>query len=132
MKINEFLIIHPVEMVAGEDQNQLSFVAKIAKILPDRVGCPLIPVAAFERLLGGKDGQEILAEIIKAIGVKNMAVEGFAAELSENKNLSQTGMNAIADGKVDEPKPSGNWNSWLAALFCQRVETGSLPAGHDD
>jgi hypothetical protein len=82
--------------------------------------------------LGRKDGQEILAEVIKAISIKDMAMERFAGELSEDKNLSKSGMNAIADGKVDESKSSSNGNSWFAALFCQRIEASALPSGHDD
>ena len=59
VRVNQLAVVHPVEMVAGEDQVVLGVVAhQVARRLAHRVGGALIPVRVVRRLLGREDLHE--------------------------------------------------------------------------
>jgi hypothetical protein len=61
--------IHPVELVAGEDQDQVvGVLAEMDDVAADGVGRPLVPVQALLGLLGREDVDEAAAEGVELVG----------------------------------------------------------------
>ena len=75
-------VVHAVELVTAKDQEILvGALQEIAEILTNRVGSSLIPVVVAGCLLGGKDMDEILAKMVKLVGIRHMPVERLAVKL---------------------------------------------------
>lgn len=62
----------------------------------------LVPVGADFGLFSGKDVYEAAAEGVKFVGVLDMAVEGSGVKLAEEEDLVVAGVEAVADGDIDE------------------------------
>jgi hypothetical protein len=76
MRIEQFFIVHPIEMVAGQDQIVFRLVLKeVPGGLTDGVGRALIPVGIVRRLFGGENFDEAAGETVEAIGVRDVPVE---------------------------------------------------------
>ena len=60
-----------------------------------------------------------------------MPMQRCAAKLGENKNLSEPGMEAIADGNIDQAELARNGNRWFAPYPGQWIEPGTLTTGQD-
>lgn len=132
MEIYELIVVHAVEMVSGEDEHQVPFVPEERQVLAHRVRRALVPVAVFQGLLSGKDGQETLAELIETVGEEDMAVERLGGELGQDEDLAEAGMETVAERDVDQPETPGDGNGRLAPNLGQGIETRPLAAGQDD
>jgi hypothetical protein len=80
MSLDELPIIHPVQVVARENKDQIAGILDIGKILADRVRRPLKPGPVVDCLLGRQDGDEILVKTVEAVGGENVAVQRFRNE----------------------------------------------------
>ena len=103
MCIDHLEIVHAVEVIAREDQVIARIVAcEMARGLPHGVRGPLVPMRVVGRLLGREDLHEAVAEEIHPIRLTDVPVERGRVELREHEDPSDLGVQAVADGNVDE------------------------------
>jgi len=96
MRLEHVGIVHPVKLIAREDQHVLDVgLLKIADVLPDGVGRALIPIAAVERLLGGEDFDEPAAVSVERVRAADMAMQTHGIELREHVDPVQSTVDAI-------------------------------------
>ena len=126
------LEIHPVELVAGEDQHQVVVaLGEIGDIAPDGVGGPLVPRLVLHRLLGGQDLDESAAERIELVRVVDVPVQADGVELGQHEDPVQPGVNAVGHGDVDQPIFAGDRHGRLAPRFGQRKQPRAATAAQD-
>jgi hypothetical protein len=58
-----------------------------------------------------------------------VAVEGVGFVLDEDCDFSKSGVETIAEGKIDNTIFPTEGNSWLGPMFGERLETFALAAG---
>ena len=76
VRVDELGEVHPVDVVAGEDEVVLGVhVAEVARGLPHRIGRALEPVLALGRLLGRQHLDESAGEHVHAVGLRDVPVE---------------------------------------------------------
>ena len=88
VELDELAVVHAVEVVAGEDQDEVALVLDEVEVLAHGVGRALVPVPALQRLLGREQGDEILVEVVEAVGQEDVAVERFAGELGQDEDAA--------------------------------------------
>jgi len=59
-------------------------------------------------------------------------MQRLGAELGQDEDLLETGMDAVADREVDQAEPAGNGDGGFAPDLGQRVQPAALSSGHDD
>ncbi len=99
---------------------------------PDRIGRALEPVGGLGRLLGGDDVDERLREVVEAVGLADVPVERRGIELRQHEDAPDAGVQAVADGDVDEPVLAADRHGRLGAAVGEGVEALALPAAQDD
>ena len=127
--MEHFHIVHLVDMVAGEDEHIVRlFVVEQEEVLIDRVGGALVPFFA-DPLLGWNRGDEFAEFSVEDVPARaDVTVERVGFVLDEDGDFSQSGVEAIAERKIDNTIFSAKWNSWLGPMFCEGMETFALPA----
>jgi hypothetical protein len=60
-----------------------------------------------------------------------MTVQGSGIKLGQNGDLINAGVQAIADGDIDEPVFSGNGHGWLGPQFGEGIQPRTLAASHN-
>jgi hypothetical protein len=83
------------------------------------VGVPLVPIGGFGGLLGGQDLDKTGVKRIEVVGLGDVAVERMRVKLGKHVNAIDAGVDTIADGNVNQPIFSGNWDSRFRAEFIQ-------------
>ena len=102
--VDDLAKIHPVELVAGKDQDQVvGKGAEVDEVAAHRVRRPLVPVQAAFGLLRRQDVHKPAAEGIEIVGVLEMPVERGGVELGQQEDPVDVGIDAIADRDVHEP-----------------------------
>jgi len=66
------------------------------------------------------------------VGLGQVAVQGGRVELGQAVHLVDVGVEAIADGNVDQAVVGTQWHGGLGALLGQGVEPGASPSSQDD
>ena len=131
--LDQLLVIHPVEVIAGEDE---VIVGLVLRDMPDglayRVGGPLVPVRIVGRLLGREDLDEAAREPVELIRVRNVTVERRGIELCQHEDATDPGVQAPADRDVDETVLAANRHRRLRSRRGEREETGALASAKDD
>jgi len=124
--------IHPVELVAGEDQHVLDArLLQVAEILPHGVGGALIPVGVGDGLLGGQDLDEAAGEAVEVVASADMAVETDGVELGEHVDAVQPAVDAVRQGNVDQAILRGDGHGRLGTELGQWIESGTPPAAEN-
>ena len=96
-------VVHPVEMIAGQDQVVVGLVAReVPRGLADGVGRALKPAGVVGRLLGRQDLDEALAEQIHPVGLRDVPVQRRRVELRQDEDPPDVGVQAVADRDVDQ------------------------------
>jgi hypothetical protein len=109
--------IHPVELVAGEDEDQVvGIFPEMDQVAAHGVGRSLVPVEALLGLLGREDVHEAAAERVKLVGALNVPVQRGRVELRQQEDPVDVGVDAVADRDIDEPVFAGEGHRGLAAL----------------
>ncbi len=130
---NDFAEIHPVELVSGQDQEVVDAVGEnVSQGLAHRVRRSLKPAAAVRGLLGCQNVHEPAREHPHLIGHLDVGVQRGRIVLSENKNLNDSGVNAVTDGDVDQPVLAGQRNRRFGAHGSQGKKPRSLAASEYD
>ena len=125
--------VHAIELVAGEDEHQLvRVVREMDEVLPHGVGGALVPVDPVGGLLGGEDLDEAAGEDVEVVRVLDVAVERAAVELGQHEDAAELGVDAVADGDVDEAVLAAQGDRRLGAVLGQGEEPSAGAAAHDD
>ena len=132
MRVDQLVVIHPVEMIAGEDQVVVGIVAcEMAHGLPHGVGRALEPVRVVGRLFGREDFDESLAEMIHPIGLRDVPVERLRIELRQDENPADVGVQAVADGDVNQTIVPADRHRRLRPILREGKQAGSLTTTQD-
>jgi hypothetical protein len=125
--------IHPVELVAAQDEHPPGVVAlQVGEGLAHRIGGPLVPVhLVLERLAGGQDVHEPGLEVAEGIGGADVAVEAGRVELGEDEDAVQSRVEGIADGDVDQAELAAQRHGRFAAVLGQGVQTRTTSPAED-
>lgn len=131
--LDELLEVHPIELVAREDEVEVVFLGvEVLEVLADGVGSALIPLLAHFRLLGGEDIHAATAKGVEFVTVLDVAVEGGGIELSEDEDAVEPRVYAIADGDINEAVFASEGYGWLATGLGEGVKAGAATATHDN
>jgi len=124
--------IHAIELIARENQDVVDLgLFQVPEVLPDGVGRSLIPVGVFQRLLGGQDFDESLAELIEGVSAADVAVQAGRIELGQHVNPVDAAVDAIRQRNVDQPVFARERDGWLGAIFSKRIEPRAATAAED-
>ena len=133
MELGHLGVVHAVQMVTRQDQDMLCAGGlDLEQLLADGIGGTLIPGGGGERLLGGPDLHPARMEGVEIIGLGNVAMEGYRIELRQDRNAVDFGVDAVADGNVDQAILARDRHSRFGAHLRQRIKTGAASAAHDD
>ena len=103
------------------------------EVLIHRVGRAKVPVVAHA-LLRGQDLDE-LAQLFRdhAPGLSDVAVEREGFVLRRDEDPPQAGVDAVAEGEIDDAVGPAEVDRWFGPLLRQRIEPFTNSAGqHDD
>ena len=129
----ELFQVHPVELVAGEDQVVLrSLGPEVNEVLAHRVTGALVPAFMVERLLGGEDLDEPLRERVEDVRVRDVQVQRGGVELREYVDLLEAGVDAVGQRYVDEAVLSAEGHGGLRAVHRERVEPRPFASAEND
>jgi hypothetical protein len=129
MVADELVIVHPVEMVACQNEDIARFPARDPRHLAaNRIRRPLVPVGTRQRLFRRKDLDIAVAKDVELIGSVDVAMEGCREKLGEDKDTRDARVDAIADRDVEQPVLAADGDGGLGPLLGQWVEAGSAPA----
>ena len=124
--------VHPIELVAGEDQHVVDVgLLEVAEVLPHGVGRALVPVGVVDRLLGGQDLDESAVEGVEVVAAADVPVQADRVELGQHVDPVQPAVDAVRQGDVDQPVLAGHRHGRLGADLGQRIEPGPLAAAQD-
>src|SRR5690606_29322664 len=82
----------------------------------------------FGGLLGGQYFHASAGEIIKLVGVGNVAVKGGAVKLGENEDATDSGVDAVADGDIHQAVFARQWHRGLTAISGKRGQSCTASA----
>ena len=125
-------VIHSVKLIAAEDDIVIDLpLEEVAEVLPDRVGCSLIPLRSLGSLLRGEDLHEARCEIVELETGIDMPVQRHAVELGEHVDAANAGVETIAYRNVDQPVLAAKRHRRLGAFLRQGKEPGAGAAPHN-
>ena len=129
MKLHEMVIIHLIEVIAGQNQHEFGFGREnFAQLLADGVRRALIPRMAGHGLLRGQNIHPAIREHVAPVSALNVAMQRDGIELRENGDFFDAGVQAIAERNVNQPVFSGQRHGRFRAHFRERIEARSLSA----
>ena len=132
MSLQHLLEIHPVKLVAGQNQHVIHVrLLDVSQLLPDGVGGSLIPGFFVVGLLCGQDFDEPVAETIKPIRLSNVPMQADGHELRQHVDLVHPTVQAVGNRDIDQAVIPGQWHSRLRAVFCQRKQTSPSTTAED-
>ena len=125
--------IHPVQLVAGEDEHVINIrLADALQLLPNGVRGPLIPAGARHRLLSGQNLDKAATERIEFVGLPNVPMKTDRVELSQKVNPVDAAVQAVGNRNVDQPVIPGERHGRFRAMFGERIKPGSLATAKDE
>ena len=133
MEAEHARIVHLVDVVARQhDQVPRALAHDRIQVLVDGVRRALIPVLA-DALLRRQDLDE-LAELFRddAPSHPDVPVERQRLVLGGDEDAAQAGIDAVAEGKVDDPVRPAEIHRRFRAIFRQRIEPFAGAASEDD
>ncbi len=126
-------IVHLVDVVARQHDDVPRLLAQDrVEVLIHRVGSPLVPVLA-DALLWREDFDEF-AKFFgdHAPAHADVAIERQRLVLGGDENVSESRVDAIAEGEVDDAVRAPEVDGRLRAVFGQRVQPLACAAGEND
>ena len=133
VRVDQLAVVHPVQVVAGENQVVVGVVAhEMARGLAHGVGRALKPVRVVGRLLGRQDLDESLAEEIHPVGLRDVPVERRRIELRQHEDPPDVGVQAVADRDVDQPVLAADRHRRLRSMLRERKQPRALAAAENE
>ena len=133
VRVDQLGEVHPVDVIAGEDQEVLRVgVAEMPRGLPHGVGRALKPLLALGRLLGGQHLDEPVGEHVQVIGLGDVPVERRRVELRQHVDPLESGVQAVAQRNVDQPVLAADRDRRLRSQMRERKQPRAPAAPEDD
>ena len=126
-------VVHLVDVIAGQDDDVPRALARDrVQVLVDGVRRALVPVLA-DALLRRQDLDE-LAELLRddVPAHADVAVERQRLVLRRDEDAAQPGVDAVAQGEVDDPVRPAEVDRRLGAILRQRIQALAGAAGEHD
>ncbi len=132
VETGQVAVIHAVQVVAGQDQG-VGGVGRfdLDDLLAHGVGGALVPGVAARGLLGRQDLDPAAMESVEDVGARDVPVQGDRVELGQDGDAGDAGVDAVADGDVDQAVLAGDGHGGLGPLVGQRVQARAAPAAQD-
>ena len=134
VRLQHLRVVHLVHVIAREDDHvPRRFALQRVEVLVDRVGGAQIPVVAHP-LLRGQDLDE-LAELLgdDAPALADVPVERQGLVLGRDEDAPQAGVDAVAQGKIDDAIRPAEVHRGFGAVLGQGIKPLADAAGqHDD
>jgi hypothetical protein len=128
-----FSKVHAIELVATENEVVVVGPLKeIAEILTDGIRSSLVPFSTAGGLLGREDVHEVPPKLVEFVSVADVAIERLTVELGENVDLANVGIQAVADGDIDQSVLAGQRDGGLGALVREGEKARALSSAHND
>ena len=132
MRLEHRRKIHPIELIAGEDQHVLDIpVLDTTDIAANRIRRSLIPLGVLHRLLRGKNFYKSIAKTVKHIGVSNMSVQTHRHKLRQDINPPQAAIDAVGNWDIDQTIFPGQRNRRFGAIAGQWIKPGTTASTKD-
>ena len=128
--IQHHFVIHLIDVIAGKDEHVVRIVGfHIFQVLIDGIGGSRIPVTAFASLIRRKNrnASHIPVQIPRNAD-PDMSIQTKRLILGEHTHRIHAGINAVAQGKIDDTVLSPKRYRRLCYLRCQNTEATSLPS----
>ena len=132
--LHELAVVHAVELITGEDQVviHIPFLEQ-PLVLAHRIGGAFEPAGAVGSLLGGEHLHEPLAETGgEVVGHREMTIEGGAVELRQHIDLVDLGVDAVADGNINQSVLAGKRHGRLGTHLGEWIQAGASTPSKDD
>jgi hypothetical protein len=111
MRFQHQVVIHLVELVAGEDQGVFEIVLQeMVHTLPYGIGRALVPGLVAHGLFSGKDIHKGRTEKTEMIGVLDMLVQGGRIELRQDKHALDLRIDTVGYRDVNQTILTRNRN----------------------
>ena len=125
------LVVHLVDVVAGEDHHELRLVVgDDVDVLVDRVGGALVPLRLGDALAGGQDVEALVAlgaeEVPAALQVADQAVR---LVLGGDADAADAGVQRVRQREVDDAGLAAEIDRRLGAPVGQLLEPAAAAAG---
>ncbi len=126
-------VVHAIQMIAGEDQDMArSRGLDLEELLAHRVRRAFVPALAIGRLLGREDLHITRVEGVELVRRRDMAMQGDGVVLRQQMHAEDSGIDAVADGDIDQAILARDGHGGLGTHFRERVQTGAAPSAEDD
>ena len=126
-------VIHPVEVVAGEDEHLVGLeVCCVYHRRPDSVSRPLEPVRTVRRLFRGQDVDKTVCEGVELVSLHDVTVQARRHELREDEDALDPGVDAVRDRDVYKSVLPGEADGRFRAMEGEWIETGTASSAQDD
>ena len=126
-------VVHSVKLIAAQNDIVIDrTLEEVAKVLPDGVGCSLIPLRSLGSLLRRENLDETRCEIVELEAGVDMPVQRHAVELGEHIDAANAGVQTIAYRNIDQPVLATKRHGRLGAFLRQREEPGAGSSAHND
>ena len=127
------LIVHTVDVVAGQDQEVVRIVVPYPiQVLIHCIGRILIPVRILASHVGLEQGHPPAHAIqVPGAAASDVIVERTGAILGEDPHGVDVGMDAIGEHEVNDPVLTSEGHRWLGPFVGQHTQSGALASGQD-
>ena len=134
MLLEHGAVVHPVELVAREDEHEAvaRYDSRWTRFWRTASAVPWYQSVLVGALLRGQDLDESGREVVEPVALLDVPVQRPAVELGEQEDPAEVGVEAVADGDVDQAVLARERHRGLGAVLGQREEAGAGAAAHDD
>jgi hypothetical protein len=128
--LHHLVIVHLVNMIPGEDEDQIRLLLlEGIKVLENGISRPLIPTFV-QPLLRRNECDEFPQLATEQIPTQlDVAIQGDGFILGQNVDPPDVGVDAVAEGEVDDPVNAPKGNGRLRPILGQGVEPLPLSSG---
>ena len=133
VEVEHQVVVHLVEMVAGEDDDVLRVVpVEKIDVVVNGVGGALVPFAAGLRGVRREDVHAAPGRVkIPRRARAEIPVEQRRLVLDQHADGIDAGVDAVGEGKIDHAVFSAERNGGLGDLLRQNTQTAALAAGQE-
>ena len=134
MLSHEMGVVHPVELVAGEDQHLVDVpLLEQPFVFTNRIGSALKPAGALWCLLRSQHLNKALVKTRGEVeGLGDMAIERCAVELRQHIDLVDAAVDAVANRDINQAVFARQRHGRLGPHFGERVQPRPSTATEND
>ena len=119
-------------MIAGKDEHIVGIVlVHELPVLPDGVGGAAVPAAhlALGHVGGQHEDAAVVAVQVPVLAGAQIRVEGQGAVLGQHAHGVEAGVDAVAEGEIDDPVLAAEGNGRLGHVGGEYAQPAALAAG---